>query len=63
MENCSHGLAARNTTTINAGSVDSLTKSTVDFQNLHAWRNNPNVEESDVGKLASPISSVANSIK
>ena len=45
---------------VDAGSVHPLAQAAVDFADLQTWRDDPDVIESDVGELASPLSCYAN---
>ena len=60
MEHSTTRLEAWCKTAVDAGSVDPLAQATVDLADLQAWRDDPDMPESDVGELASPLSCYAN---
>ena len=60
MEAATARLKARNKHAVDARGVDSLAQTAVDFADLQAWRDDPDVHEGNVGKFASPLGGDAN---
>ena len=60
METTTASLEARNKHAIDARGIDSLAQAAVDLADLKAWRDDPDVPESNVGELAPPLSCYAN---
>ena len=61
MEHATVCLAHRCKTAVDACGVHSLAQTAVDLADLQAWGDAPDVTESDVGELASPLSGDTNS--
>ena len=59
VEDSPHGLATWYNAAICTVCVNSLTKTAVDFADLHAWWNDPDMVESNDGELTAPLGSNA----
>ena len=60
METTTESLKTRCKAAVDTGSVDPLAQTAVDLTDLQAWRDDPDMIESYVGELASPLSCYAN---
>lgn len=61
MEDAPEGLTNRGHATVDAHGVQTLAHGAVDLQDFEQWRDVPDMPESNVGELATPLSSNATS--